>query len=42
MGTVISVLDTEELFKDILVEPFFRIQDLDELAIIKIDPNAIF
>jgi rod shape-determining protein MreC len=42
VGTVISIRESEELFKEILVEPFFKIRNLDELAVLKIDPSEIF
>jgi len=42
VGKIISVETADELFQTILVEPFFKFRSLDELAVIKIDPNEIF
>ena len=42
VGRVISVRESEDLFKEIVVAPFFKIEDLDELAVLKIDPGKIF
>ena len=42
VGKVISVRESEELFKEIMVAPFFKIENLDELAVLKIDPSEIF
>jgi rod shape-determining protein MreC len=42
VGKIFSVDPADELFKNILVDPFFKFRSLDELAVIKIDPNVIF
>lgn len=42
VGKIVTVGRSDELFKDILVQPFFKFRSLDELAVIKIDPNEIF
>jgi rod shape-determining protein MreC len=42
VGTIVTVGPSDELFKDILVQPFFKFHNLDELAVIKLDPNEIF
>jgi rod shape-determining protein MreC len=42
VGKVLTVTPTEELFKHITVRPFFQIRNLDELAVIKVDPNSFF
>ncbi len=42
LGKVVVVGLSDELFKNILVQPFFKFRNLDELAVIKIDPSEIF
>jgi rod shape-determining protein MreC len=42
VGEVISVNPTEELFKQIIVRPFFQIRHLDALAVIKLDSQSFF
>jgi len=42
VGKIVTAETTDELFKNILVQPFFKFRSLDELAVIKIDPNEIF
>ncbi len=42
VGKIVEMIPTDELFKNILVQPFFKFRNLDELAVIKIDPNEIF
>ncbi len=42
VGTIVRVEPTDELFKNITVQPFFKLRSLDHLAVIKINPNEIF
>lgn len=42
VGKIVSAVPTDELFKNIVVQPFFKFRNLDELAVIKINPNEIF
>ncbi len=42
VGKIITMNTTDELFKDIIVQPFFKLRSLDQLAVIKLDPNEIF
>ena len=42
VGEVISVTPTEELFKQIIVRPFFQIRHLDALAVLKLDSQSVF
>ena len=42
VGKIVTVDPSDELFKNILVQPFFKFRSLDELAVIKINPNEIF
>ncbi|UCE39818.1 MAG: rod shape-determining protein MreC [Candidatus Aminicenantes bacterium] len=42
VGRVVSVAENISLFKEIKVEPAFRIQNLDILAVIKADVNELF
>ncbi len=42
VGKIVSMETTDELFKDIIVQPFFKLRSLDQLAVIKLDPNEIF
>jgi rod shape-determining protein MreC len=42
VGTVISVFEKEGLFKDVYVEPAFKIQDLDLLAVITVETKEFF
>jgi len=42
VGKIVTFLPSEELFKIIVVQPFFKFRNLDELAVIKLDPNVIF
>ncbi|MFC2160818.1 rod shape-determining protein MreC [Acidobacteriota bacterium] len=40
VGTIVKIDSTEELYKTILVRPLFKFGNLDELAVIKIDPDV--
>jgi rod shape-determining protein MreC len=42
VGKIVTMKPTDELFKNISVQPFFKFRNLDELAVIKIDSNEIF
>lgn len=42
VGKIVTMKTTDELFKDIIVQPFFKLRSLDQLAVIKLDPNEIF
>lgn len=42
VGRIVTMKTTDELFKDIIVQPFFKLRSLDQLAVIKLDPNEIF
>ena len=42
VGKIVTLETTDELFKSILVQPFFKLRSLDQLAVIKINPNEIF
>ena len=42
VGKIVTMKTTDELFKDIFVQPFFKLRSLDQLAVIKLDPNEIF
>ncbi len=42
VGTIVRMEPTDELFKNITVQPFFKLRSLDHLAVIKINPNEIF
>jgi len=42
VGKIVTVKTTDELFKSILIQPFFKLRSLDQLAVIKINPNEIF
>ncbi len=42
VGKIVMAETTDELFKSILVQPFFKLRTLDQLAVIKINPNEIF
>ena len=42
VGSVVSVVETSSLFKEIRVVPAFKIQNLDLLAIIRVDANEFF
>ncbi|MCJ7579101.1 MAG: rod shape-determining protein MreC [Candidatus Aminicenantes bacterium] len=42
IGEIITVGPADELFKNILVQPFFKFRSLDELAVIKLNPHEIF
>ena len=42
VGSVASIVENISLFKDIRVVPAFKIQDLDLLAIIRVDANEFF
>jgi len=42
VGRILSVVGVEGLFKTIKVEPAFKIQELDLLAIITVDPKEVF
>lgn len=42
VGKIVTMETTDGLFKDIIVQPFFKLRSLDQLAVIKLDPNEIF
>lgn len=42
VGRVFSVSNPPELFKEVLVQPFFQLRNLDNLAVILVDPNTFF
>lgn len=42
VGKIVTMEMTDGLFKDIIVQPFFKLRSLDQLAVIKLDPNEIF
>lgn len=42
VGKIVTMKTTDELFMDIIVQPFFKLRSLDQLAVIKLDPNEIF
>ncbi len=42
VGKIVTIKTTDELFKDIIVQPFFKLRSLDQLAVIKLDPNEIY
>jgi rod shape-determining protein MreC len=42
VGSVVSVVENISLFKEIMVMPAFKMQNLDLLAIIMVDANEFF
>ena len=42
VGRVLSVSNPPELFKEVLVQPFFQLLKLDNLAVIHVDSNVFF
>ena len=42
VGSIVSITSDKSLFKKISVKPLFSISDLDQIAIITLDPNEFF
>ena len=42
VGEIVTILPTEELFKDIKVRPYFEFRHLDQLAVIMIESKEIY
>jgi len=42
VGKIVSITTTTSLFKQIMVEPYFDIRDLDHVAVIMRDPMEVF
>ncbi len=42
VGKIIAITTRPSLFKQVIVEPYFNIQDLDQVAVIMRDPMEIF